>query len=532
MDVACALSLLLTDLLPEGNIFRGRVLTFSESPKFVTVKTESNSALTIEAVEAADSLDSIAALLPDLAGRVSTLKGSDWGMSTNFFGAMERICDVAKEHNLTSEDVKELELVVFSDMEFNEAQYGANYNEKTMLNKIRQLFVDRFGPAAAAHPPKIVFWNLRPSTSGSGVAENAGEEDVALLSGFSAGILRKYLTWDLVSSDIKEVPIGGERAGRIGVHEVDEGKMTPIKAMLACLEDPLYNNLRLEKDLEEWEVLVSEEEIMKRAEMVHGENSELVHTSNSSALVAFFFEAVPGIEANALEEMLDASFKENPLIALKLMFNLGSVRKSTAGKADRENFQLGLLWLWRTWPETYLLNILSIAKFASLKELLNSAMFILYEGECERDPVNYALYSLAGQKKALKEHRMRKKCRNDKVRRKCRKMQRLKLWCEFARREGKDLFGELRVEHDFTHKLGELNPKVKKYPHWRNLKPEEEMDDYFLMDGVKNAAGGKVALRWKGSPRIPQRKTKRGNHGYHRPSEKRSHQAEIKSSLD
>ena len=123
MDVACAacaLSLLLTDLLPEGNIFRGRVLTFSESPTFVTVKTESNSALTIEAVEAADSLDSIAALLPDLAGRVSTLKGCDWGMSTNFFGAMERICDVAKEHNLTSEDVKGLGLVVFLDTEFNE----------------------------------------------------------------------------------------------------------------------------------------------------------------------------------------------------------------------------------------------------------------------------------------------------------------------------------------------------------------------------------------------------------------------------
>ncbi len=151
----------------------------------------------------------------------------------------------------------------------------------------------------------------------------------------------------MVSSDIKEVPeIGGaETAGRRGVQEVDEGKMTPIKAMLSCLEDPLYNNLRLEKVLEEWEVVVSEEEIMKRAEMVHGENSELVPTSNSSALMAFFFEAVPDIEANALEGLLDASFKENSLIALKLMFNLGSVRKSTAGKADRGNFQLGLLWL-------------------------------------------------------------------------------------------------------------------------------------------------------------------------------------------
>ena len=93
----------------------------------MTVKSASKSALTIEAIEGADSLDSIVTLLPDLAGRIRTLKGSEWGMSTNIFGAMERICDIAKEHNLTSEDVKGLELVVFSDMESNRAQYGANY---------------------------------------------------------------------------------------------------------------------------------------------------------------------------------------------------------------------------------------------------------------------------------------------------------------------------------------------------------------------------------------------------------------------
>ncbi len=461
MDVACALSLLLTDLLPEESAFRGKVLTFSESPEFVDVMPESKSTLTIEAIEAADSLDSIVALLPDLAGRINTLKGSDWGMSTNFFEAMERICDIAKEHNLTSEDVGGLELVVFSDMEFNQAQCGANYCGNIMLEKIRELFVDRFGPQVA-DPPKIVFWNLRASTSGSGIAETAEEDGMALLSGFSAGMVRKYLTWDLVSSGVDEVSeIGGaEGAGSRGVQELDKGKVTPMKAMLACLEDPLYNNLRIEKDLEEWEVLISEEEIMKRAEMVLGENGEPVYTSNSSALVAFFFEALPGIEASEFKGLLDAAFKENPMIALKLLFNLGSVRKSTAGKADRENFQLGLLWLWRTWPQTYLLNITSIAKFASLKELLNSAMFIVYEGECERDPVNYALYSLAGQKKALMEHQMRKKCRNDKVRRKCRKMQRLKLWCDFARSDEKDLFGELRVEHDFTQIMSKLQPKV------------------------------------------------------------------------
>jgi hypothetical protein len=52
-----------------------------QKSKFVTVKTASKSALTIEAIEGADNLDSIVTLLPALA---------NWGMSTNFFGAVER----------------------------------------------------------------------------------------------------------------------------------------------------------------------------------------------------------------------------------------------------------------------------------------------------------------------------------------------------------------------------------------------------------------------------------------------------------
>eukprot|EP01083_Nonionella_stella_P212326 766924_1 len=110
---------------------------------------------------------------------------------------------------------------------------------------------------------------------------------------------------------------------------------------MACLEDPLYKTLRLEKDLEEWEVLVPVEEAMGRADKIRGENGELVHKSNSSALVALFFEAIPGIGAPGLDELLVAAFKEDPLIALRLLFNLGCVRTHAAGKMDRENFQLG-----------------------------------------------------------------------------------------------------------------------------------------------------------------------------------------------
>jgi hypothetical protein len=271
--------------------------------------------LSVESIIGASSVEEISALLPDLADRVHKLKGSDWGGSTDFFKAAKRICDVIKEHNLTAEHVKGLELVVFSDMEFNEACYGG-CNEKTMLQKIQQLFDDHF--ESKIQPPKIVFWNLRASISGSGIAQSADEDGVVLLSGLSSGLLRKYLSWDMETT----LPLS-ESVEQL--QEDGKSKMDPTKAMLACLEDPLYDTLRLEQDLAEWEVLVSEEEIMRRAEKVVGENGELVHVSNSSALVAFFFEAIPSIRVDALENLLEAAFAENPKVALRLLFNLGSV---------------------------------------------------------------------------------------------------------------------------------------------------------------------------------------------------------------
>jgi len=488
MDVACALSLLLTDCLPEDNAFYGKILTFSSSPEFVDLRPKQKSALTIKAIKEAESLDDIASLIPDLAGRVYKLKQSPWGGSTNLFGAMKRICEIAWHNNLTADDIKGLELVIFSDMGFNQAQYGARWDEKTMLEKIRQLFVDRFGPSAAANPPKIVFWNLRASTSGSGVAEDAEEDGVVLLSGLSSGLIRKYLSWDLGLS-------GAKKDGETG-----ESAINPMKAMLACLEDPLYETLRLEKDLREWEVLVSEEEVMKRAEKISGENMELVHASNSSALVAFFFEAVPGIGADGLEELLESAFKENPMIALRLLFNLGSVRKHAAGKADRENFQLALLWLWRNWPETYLLNVGCIAKFTSLKELLNSAMFILYEGEHDRDPENYALFSLVGQKMALQEHKWRQKHFDDRARRHRKKERRLELWSEFAQGEERKLFGDLRVEVEWDGLKEKLCIKGRRMSSSRHIWDKtmkesiEQEDDYY--DYLLRAASPKGRC-WK-----------------------------------
>ncbi|KAL7544168.1 hypothetical protein ACHAWF_007548 [Thalassiosira exigua] len=325
MDVACALSLLLTDSLPEDSTFRGKVLTFSGSPEFVDLTPERKDELTIEALEEAESLEDMAAHIPDLAGRVSKLKSSDWGCNTNFFATMQHICDVAVANDLKADDIGGLELVVFSDMEFDHAQYGSKWDQQTMLEKLRQLF-------ATVNPPKIVFWNLRASFSGSGIGGDAEEGGVVLLSGFSAGLLRKYLSWDLRGNSGLNFDVNSGQ-------ESSEMDINPMKAMLACLQDPLYKGLQLEKNLQEWEALVSEEQVTERAEKVRGKNGELVYASNNSALVAFFFEAVPGIAIDGLEKQLAAAFKENPTLALRLLFNLGTVRKHAAGKADRENFQ-------------------------------------------------------------------------------------------------------------------------------------------------------------------------------------------------
>lgn len=244
--------------------------------------------------------------------------------------------------------------------------------------------------------------------------------------------------------------------------EGNETTLNPTRAMVSCLSNPLYSSLKIEEDLEQWEVLVSEDKLMQRAEKIHGENGELVHASNESALVALFFEAVPGIGAAGLEALLDAAFEENPQIALKLLFNLGTVRKNAAGKADRENFQHGLLWLWRKWPKTYLLNVAMIAKFASLKELLSSTMFILYEHERDSDPEGYSLFSLVGQQESLSAHVSRKRRRDDQARRRQKKARRLQLWSDFARSEKRELFGDLRVTIELDvlcEKLG-IEPSV------------------------------------------------------------------------
>mmetsp|Transcript_159354 Transcript_159354/g.487603 ORF Transcript_159354/g.487603 Transcript_159354/m.487603 type:complete len:330 (-) Transcript_159354:67-1056(-) len=188
MDVAVALSLLLSDVAEEP--WRGKVCTFSASPRFVEVP---------------------AATGDNLAERARLLQGMDWGFNTDLMKVFDQMLAMAKLFEVPAERMPQM-LFIFSDMEFDEAYKGC---WRTDLQSIRERYA-----AVGYDVPRVVFWNLRPSRSHPAAFDEPG---VAMLSGFSAGMLKSLL-------------------------EFEAEAFTPMGQMLAALEP--YSCLRVaESDL-------------------------------------------------------------------------------------------------------------------------------------------------------------------------------------------------------------------------------------------------------------------------------------------
>jgi hypothetical protein len=96
--------------------------------------------------------------------------------------AQEMIFKVVRDNKLPQEEVPDL--IVFSDMQFDEAdkQYETHY--QLLEKKYKQL-----GPEYK--PPRIIFWNLRGSTTGYPVTANIS--NTQMLSGFSPSMLMRII---------------------------------------------------------------------------------------------------------------------------------------------------------------------------------------------------------------------------------------------------------------------------------------------------------------------------------------------------
>lgn len=164
MDVAVSLGIYVAQR-SKCEAFKNRFLTFQSDPNWVS----------IEGLSFTKAME-------------KTLR-AEWGGSTNFTAAYRKILNVAKRNKVPQEDMPEY-LIVFSDMQFDHARgeymWDRSVSDNFVMDDIRREFEE-----AGYRAPKMVFWNL--NDYGTNTHAEANDQDVALVSGFSASMMKTVL---------------------------------------------------------------------------------------------------------------------------------------------------------------------------------------------------------------------------------------------------------------------------------------------------------------------------------------------------
>ncbi|MCO5567513.1 hypothetical protein L7F22_021207 [Adiantum nelumboides] len=98
------------------------------------------------------------------------------------------------------------------------------------------------------------------------------------------------------------------------------------------------------------------------------ENNSATYSSSGDACVDFFFHVIPDTPSNTIVTRLEQAWKQDPLVALKLVFHLRDLRSK--GKSDREGFYTCTSWLHQHHPNTLLANLHLIPRCGYYKDLL------------------------------------------------------------------------------------------------------------------------------------------------------------------
>ena len=156
----------------EKSILGQRVMTFSERPTWVQLGVQ----------------DSVT-----FVKQVSKLRTSSWGMTTNFYLALDLIREGIEDNKLPREVAENLVLVVFSDMQMSNASASMCdlSARETLFENMKQMFA-KMGERLYGEPckaPHIVFWNLRKTT---GFPSLSTDQNVSMLSGFSPALLNVF----------------------------------------------------------------------------------------------------------------------------------------------------------------------------------------------------------------------------------------------------------------------------------------------------------------------------------------------------
>ena len=148
----------------EKSMLGKRVLTFSATPSWVNL----------------DGYDNFIEM-------VQRLNMSEFGLNTNFFAALSVILDAIISNKLSPEDVEDMVLAIFSDMQIDDA----DKRDDAMMVIIEKKYYDAGMTVWGKpyKPPHILFWNLR---STSGFPALSLQRNSSMMSGFSPALLNLF----------------------------------------------------------------------------------------------------------------------------------------------------------------------------------------------------------------------------------------------------------------------------------------------------------------------------------------------------
>ena len=148
----------------EKSLLGKRIMTFSASPQWINLTG-----------------------VTDFVDMVQDVKCANWGMNTNFYSALTMILNAIVTQKLKHEDVEDMILVVFSDMQIDQADKSSMSMYMQIETQYSEAGVELWGKPFK--PPHILFWNLR---STSGFPTLSTQKNTSMMSGFSPALLNLF----------------------------------------------------------------------------------------------------------------------------------------------------------------------------------------------------------------------------------------------------------------------------------------------------------------------------------------------------
>ncbi|KAG8722495.1 hypothetical protein FRC08_001551 [Ceratobasidium sp. 394] len=201
---AVALGILLAQLAKPP--FKDMFITFSATPELLTLQSGG------------------------LAEQARWMVGTDWGMNTNYEAVfLKLLLPTAIQNKVKPEDMVK-RLFVFSDMQFDASLTDQSEGGwETTHDRIVKAFKQ-----AGYEMPEIVYWNLQGGTTKPVLKDTPG---TALLTGFSANMMKLFMEGEKIEDEITEIGPDGE--------EVQKKPNDPLAVMEKALAKTCYNTLKV-----------------------------------------------------------------------------------------------------------------------------------------------------------------------------------------------------------------------------------------------------------------------------------------------